>query len=175
MELERQYKVCNFGLKAEIRWSLKRSREIRWSLKQTCWLPRVYSPAVELLHQKGPRHRRKIRANSLWLYSYFTKTSKSKNKNMNYIFIYLQVLCLSRGMICDLCWWKDISSWFLMCIVVNGIVNSLLPYWKLVRRSHFLWLLLCYEWLLIFLSNLTRKMIINSYAYAFDLYQFNLV
>ena len=31
MELERQYKVCNFGLKAEIQWSLKRGGE---TLKQ---------------------------------------------------------------------------------------------------------------------------------------------
>ena len=33
--LKRQYKVCKFGLKAEIRWSLKRRRDIRWSLKRS--------------------------------------------------------------------------------------------------------------------------------------------
>ena len=87
-DFERQYKVCNFGLKAET----------CWSLKQTCQLPVSVSLATALLHKKGPRHRRKLYANSLWLYSYFTQTSLSKNKNMNYIFIYLQVFrCLSSG------------------------------------------------------------------------------
>ena len=90
--VERQYKVCKFGLK----------EEICWSLKQTCWLPHVCSPAVALLHTKGPCHRRKICVNSPWLYSYFTQTSLSKNKSINYIFIYLWVLrCLSSGTICD--------------------------------------------------------------------------
>ena len=161
MRLERQYKVCNFGLKVEICWSLKRrgethwplkrrgetrwplkrrgetrwslkrrerlaghsnegrdrlvaqakgrdqlatqtKGETRWSLKQTCQLHRVCSPAVTLLHKKGPRHRRNICANSLWLYSYLTQTSLSKNKNINYIFIYLRVFrCLSNGSIYD--------------------------------------------------------------------------
>ena len=60
--------------------------------------PRVCSPAVALPHKKGPRHRRKICANSLWQYSYYTQSSPSKNKNMNYIFIYLRVLrSLSSG------------------------------------------------------------------------------
>ena len=66
--------------------------------------PRVSSPAVTLLHKKGPRHRRKICANSLWLYSYYTQASPTKNKNTNhvyiYIYIYLRVLrCLSSGAI----------------------------------------------------------------------------
>ena len=94
MGLERHYKVCNFRLKAET----------RWSLKQTCQPPhtQVCSPTVALLHKKGPRHRRKICANSLWLYSYFTQTSPSKKKNINYIFIYLRVFrCLSSGSIYD--------------------------------------------------------------------------
>ena len=34
MGLERQYMVCKFGMKAEIRWSLKRRGEICWSLKR---------------------------------------------------------------------------------------------------------------------------------------------
>ena len=38
-DLKRQYKVCNFGLKAEIFWSLKWRREICRPLKQTCQLP----------------------------------------------------------------------------------------------------------------------------------------
>ena len=58
--------------------------------------PRACSPAAALLNKKGPCHRRKICANSLWLYS------PSKNKNINYIFIYLRVLrCLSNGPIYD--------------------------------------------------------------------------
>ena len=88
MGLEKQYKVCNFELKTET----------RWSHKQTCQLPHVCSPAVALFHTKGPRHRRKICANSLWLYSYFTQTSPLKNKDINPIFIYLRVFrCLYRG------------------------------------------------------------------------------
>ena len=55
--------------------------------------PRVSSLAVTLLHKKGPHHRKKICANFLWLYSYYTKSSQSKNKNINYIFIYLRILC----------------------------------------------------------------------------------
>ena len=55
--------------------------------------PRMCSPTVVLLHKKGPRHRRKICVNSLWLYSYYTQSLLSKNKDINYIFIYLQVLC----------------------------------------------------------------------------------
>ena len=61
--------------------------ETCWSL----WHPCVCSPAVALLHKNGPRHRRKIWANNLWLYSYFTQMSPSKNKNINYIFISLRV------------------------------------------------------------------------------------
>ena len=38
--------------------------------------PRVCSPVVALLHKKGPRHRRKICANSLLVYSYYTQSSR---------------------------------------------------------------------------------------------------
>ena len=90
--LERQYKVFNFGLKAEI----------RSSLKQTSQIPRMCSPAIAQLHKKGPHHRRNICVNSLWLYSYFTQTSPSKNKDINYILKYLRVLlCLSSGTVCE--------------------------------------------------------------------------
>ena len=51
----------------------------------------VCSPAVLLLHKKGPCHRR-LCVNPPWLYSYYTQSSPSKNKNINYIFIYLRVL-----------------------------------------------------------------------------------
>ena len=62
---------------------------------------RVCSPTVVLLHKKGPRHRRKIYANSLWLYSYYAQSSPSKNKNINYIFTYPRIFrCLSSGRIC---------------------------------------------------------------------------
>ena len=64
--------------------------------------PSVFSPAIAQLHKKGPRNRRKICANSLWLYFYSTQASLSKNKNMNYTFIYLRVFrCLSSGAICN--------------------------------------------------------------------------
>ena len=54
--------------------------------------PSVCSPTVTLLQKKGPHHRRKICADSLWLYSYYTQPSPSKNENINYICIYLRVL-----------------------------------------------------------------------------------
>ena len=108
-DLKRQYKVRNFGLKAEIRWSLKRrgrstglSSEERDLLVTQADLsaPRVCSPAVALLPKNGPRNRRKICMTSLGLYSYYTQPSLSKNKNMHYIFIYLRVLrCLSSASI----------------------------------------------------------------------------
>ena len=61
-------------------------------------VPRMCSPAVALLHNKGPRHRRKRCANSFWLYYYYTQSSPSKNKDINYICIYLRVFrCLSSG------------------------------------------------------------------------------
>ena len=93
-DLKRQYKFCNFGLKADI----------RWSPKQTCQLHRECSLTVTLLHKKGHPHSRKIYANSFWLYSWSTQTSFSKNKNINYIFIYIWVLRFrSSGSIYDIC------------------------------------------------------------------------
>ena len=115
----KEYKVCNFGLS---------KRPTGHSSKSVSSF--LCSPVVALIHAKGPRLRRKICANSLWLYSYFTQTSPSKNKNMNYIFIYLRgfryinyifiylrgfryinyifiylrgFYCLSSGAICDIC------------------------------------------------------------------------
>ena len=67
--------------------------------------PHLCSSAVALLHNKGPRHRRKICANSLWLYYYYTQSSLWKNKNINYIFIYLRVFrCLSSDAKCNICY-----------------------------------------------------------------------
>ena len=74
--------------------------ETCWSLKQTCQLPMCVLQPSHYFTKRVPRHRRKICANSLWLYSYYTQSLLSKNKNINYIFIYLRVLrCLSSGMI----------------------------------------------------------------------------
>ena len=71
--------------------------ETCWSLKQTC---HVCSPAVALIHTKGPRYRRKICVNSLSDYIPTSHTSPSKNKSINHIFIYLWVLrSLSSGAI----------------------------------------------------------------------------
>ena len=79
-DLKRQYKCCNFGLKAEIQWSLKWREETCGSLKQTCHV-------CSLIHTKGPRHRRKICLNSLWLYSYFTHVAVEEWKYKLYVYI----------------------------------------------------------------------------------------
>ena len=105
---KRWYKVSNFGLKAEIQWSLKWKGEVRWSLKRRekpvghsrrpVSSPCVFTGCRTISQKRSPPH--KICANSLWLYSYDTLSSLSKNKNINYIFIYLRVLrCLSSGSI----------------------------------------------------------------------------
>ena len=78
MELERQYKVCNFGLKAEIRWSQQAKRnplvaQAKWGdllvsqakerdllvTQEDLSAPRVCSPAVALLHKKCPPPQKK--------------------------------------------------------------------------------------------------------------------
>ena len=105
------------------------------------------SPAVALLHKKGPHHRRKIFANSLWLYSYYTQSSLSKNKNINYIFIYLRVLhCLSSRSIYGIrgyCSKSDISVVFndvhkMKRSFFQAAVTSILLYgcttWTLTKR-----------------------------------------
>ena len=67
--------------------------------------PRVCSWVIAQLHKKSPYHRRKISANSLWLYSYYTQLLPLENKNINYIFIYLRVLhCLSSDFIYVTLW-----------------------------------------------------------------------
>ena len=103
-DLKRQYKVSNFGqgrdlMVTQARWRDQVVTQAGMSAPQVC------SPAVAQLHKKGPRHRRKICTNSLWLYSYYTQSPPLKN--INYIFIYLRVLrWLSRGTIRD-----RVSSW----------------------------------------------------------------
>ena len=121
LRLDRQYRVCNFGLMAEIQWSFKRSGEVRWSLKWGRDLLvtqadlsalRVCSPVVALLHKMGPRHRRKICANSLWIYFYDIQSLPSKNKNINYMVIYLRVFsCLSSGAI-----WDRLNYWYYIAV-----------------------------------------------------------
>ena len=108
--LVREYKVCNFGLKAEIQWSLKRrgrgslvsqaKGENHWSLKQTCQL---LVCVLRLSHYFTKRvlatEERYMRILSDCIPTY-TQSSPSKNKNINYIFIYLRVFrCLSSGSI----------------------------------------------------------------------------
>ena len=56
----------------------------------------VFSSRFTISQKVSPG--RKICANSLSLYSYYTQSSPSKNKNINYIFIYLRVFrCLSSS------------------------------------------------------------------------------
>ena len=136
MGLARQYKGCNFGLTTDIQWSIKRRGEVHLSLKwrqRSAGLssegrdpqviqadlsaPRVCSPDIALFHKKDPCHRRKICANSLWLYSYDTQSSPWKNKNVKYIFMYLRVLrCLSSSAICG-----TNSSDFKFSLIVAGL------------------------------------------------------
>ena len=91
--------ACSWDLKDNIR-----SVILDWRQRPTGHSSRPASSPMSVLQpsflytQKGPRHRRNICADSLWLYSYFTQTSPSKNKNINDIFIYLCVLrCLSSS------------------------------------------------------------------------------
>ena len=80
--------------------------------------PRVCSPAVELLHKKGPRHGRKICASFLWLDSYYTQSSLTKDKNINYILINLRVLhCLSNGSIYD-----STSNYTTICCIIDSLI-----------------------------------------------------
>ena len=64
MGLERQYKVCNFGLKAEIHWVVKTKgrsplvtqakRRDQLVTQSDLSAPRVCSPAIARLHKKDP-------------------------------------------------------------------------------------------------------------------------
>ena len=108
LDLKRKYKVCNFGLKRSSGRSnegemsaglLRKGRDLLVTQADFSVL-RVFSSAVALLKKKSPRQRRKMCANSLWLYSYYTQSSPSKNKNIKYIFTYLRVFrCLSSSSI----------------------------------------------------------------------------
>ena len=93
--------------------------------------PCVCSQAVALLHKKGPCHRRKICANSLWLYSYYTQSLPSKNKNMNYIFIHLRVFrCLSSSAIWDTFIKRFLLIFGLMVEVFKREFLDLIFWWK---------------------------------------------
>ena len=68
--------------------------------------------------QKGSLSQKRICANSLWQYSYYTQSSASKNENINYIFIHQRdFCCLSSGAIC------------------NSFINELQQKCKYFRRS----------------------------------------
>ena len=97
-DLKRQYNVCNFVLKAQTLWSLEwRERPAGLSSRSVC-----SSYVFSGRRPTSPRHRRKICANSLWMYSYEIQSPSSKNKNINYISIYQRVFrCLCSGSICD--------------------------------------------------------------------------
>ena len=108
--------------KWETRWSLKR-RERVTGHSSRCVSSRVCSPATTLFHKKGPRHRRKICVNPLWLYSYNIQSSSSKNKDINYIFIYLRVFrWLYSGAICD----NAGQSW----VIKNDLISNVF-FWLL--------------------------------------------
>ena len=112
-DLKRQYKVCNFGLTAEIRWTLKQRRRSAGLSSEggdplitqaDLSAPLGVFSSRRTTSQKGfpPQKNDMCELSlSLWLYSYYTQSSPSKNKNINYIFIYIRVLrCLSSGPIC---------------------------------------------------------------------------
>ena len=73
--------------KEETRWPLKRRGRSAGHSRKPVGSPLCVLRPLHYFTKRGPRHRRKIWANSLWLYPYFTQTSPSKNKNINYIFI----------------------------------------------------------------------------------------
>ena len=127
--LERQYKVCNFGMKTEIQWSLKRCGEVHWSLRQG-ERPAGYSSipvssscvfsSRHTISQKGSPPQKKDMCE---LYSYYTQSSPSKNKYINYIFIYLLVFrYLSSGQ-CSTVLLQILSSLARVCYVLNKSEN----------------------------------------------------
>ena len=79
---------------------------------------RVCPLAVALLHKKGPRHRRKICANSLWLYSFYIQSLTIVNK-LNWIITYN---CLNSLK------WK--CFWQLNCVLMLN--------WTVFNRTDYL-------------------------------------
>ena len=111
--LERQYKVCNFRLKAEIRWSLGWAGQFPPTAVCVRRLSHYFTKTV-------PATEKMIYANTLWLYSYFTQKSPSKNKNINYSFIYLRVFrCLYSGLIHDIYDLGPVPAEFLQWLITN--------------------------------------------------------
>ena len=101
MGLERQYKACNFALKAEIRWSLKRKERLSGHSSRPVSFLCVFS-GHRTTSQKGSSTQKKDMCELSWLYSYYIESSMSKNKkNKNFIFLCQGVFCcLSCGAIC---------------------------------------------------------------------------
>ena len=99
--------------------------------------PRVYSPAAAQLHKNGPRQRRKICANSLWLYSNDIQASPSKNKNINIIFIYLRVFrCLSCGQYTTSCSCRKLACFKILQNLWFAIVSAeVVHFWFLLSYS----------------------------------------
>ena len=109
-DLKKQYRVCNFGLKAEIRWSLKRrgrsaglsseGRDPLVTQADRSAPPCVFSGRRNTSQKESLPQKKDMWELSLWLYFYYTLLLSSKNKNISYIFKYLRVLrCLSSGAI----------------------------------------------------------------------------
>ena len=96
-DLKRQYKISNFGLKAEI----------RWSLSSTC----VFSGRRTTSQKVSPLQKKDMCELSLTA-SYNTQSSPSKNKKVNYIFIYLQV-------------WRRFSSGSIYYNITHTYMNAL--------------------------------------------------
>ena len=84
--LKRQYKVSNFGLKVEIRWSL--------GVPPVC----VFRPSHYFTKRFPAREEKYLRTHSD--YSFFTQMSSSKNKTINYI-LYIYEFFVVCPVICD--------------------------------------------------------------------------
>ena len=97
----KEYKVCNFGLKAEIRCSYERMGEVRWSLKRggtpaghssrPVTSSRVFSGRCTTSQKGSPPQKKDMCELSLSDCIPTAHTLPSKNTNMNYMVIYLRV------------------------------------------------------------------------------------
>ena len=131
--LEKQCKVCNFQLKAEIHWSLKwRKRPTSHSSKPVS-SPRVCSPGCHSNSHKGSLPQKKDMCKlSLTVFLLHTNVTVEEWKYRLYFFISTSFRCLSSSTICDNCVSRQIWETY-RCDRESS--RYLLTWWFLERIS----------------------------------------